>query len=141
MRNSKNLIMGLWSGLDFWHLEPFIASLRRTAFSGDICVMVSDVSAETIAALHAHGILVERFDRLALPPLHGGTARYFAYLDFLARHADEYAHVMLSDLRDVVFQSDPFAQPLPADVVFAQERCLMGDSPVNRNWIADIYGA
>jgi hypothetical protein len=47
---------------------------------------------------------------------------------------------MLTDLRDVVFQADPFAVALPADIVFAQERCRLSDCPVNRAWVVQGYG-
>ena len=67
------------------------------------------------------------------------ASRYFAYLDFLARNSERYANVMISDLRDVVFQSDPFERPLPADIVFALERRRIGDELTNRNWIAAAY--
>lgn len=140
MSAQKNLIMGVWSRLPFEGLEWFIASLRHTKFDGDVCVFVDEVSPETVGALLTHGIIVERADRLATPGMHTQSSRYFGYLDFLARNIGHYANVMISDLRDVVFQSDPFEKPLPADIVFARERCLLGESPVNRNWVADIYG-
>ena len=67
-------------------------------------------------------------------------SRFCSYLDFLTRHAGRYAHVMLSDLRDVVFQSDPFAQPLPADIVYAQERRLIGDiRPMTPGYVAHLW--
>ena len=72
--------------------------------------------------------------------MHHQSGRYFNYLNFLARHGELYANVMISDLRDVFFQSDPFAAPLPADIVFAQERCLIGASPVNSRWIEVAFG-
>lgn len=132
--------MGLWSGMPFQNLERFIGSLRHTSFEGDVCVLVDDIGLETIEAMLAHGILVERADRITASGMHGQSSRYFGYLDFLVRHRERYANVMISDLRDVVFQCDPFAQPLPADIVFAQERCRIGDSPINHNWIAAVYG-
>jgi hypothetical protein len=141
MNGKRNLIMGLWTGLPFAGLEPFIASLRRTTFGGDVCLVVAEVDAETISEISAYGIKVERMDHMSIPPMHYQAARYFAYLQFLARNSDIYANVMITDVHDVVFQSDPFEYSLPADVVFAQERCLIGDSATNRNWIADTYGA
>ena len=60
MNGTKHLIMGLWAGHSFRQLENFIASLRRTTFAGDVCLFVEDISAETVALLREHGILVER---------------------------------------------------------------------------------
>jgi hypothetical protein len=136
----KNLIMGLWARGSFEGLEKFLVSLRRTSFHGDVCVFVDEVAPELVATLLDHGVIVERLDRLATPRMHDQSRRYFNYLDFLARNGETYANVMISDLRDVVFQSDPFQHALPADIVFAQERSLLGESPVNRNWLAEAYG-
>jgi hypothetical protein len=140
VNGSKNLIMGLLSGMTFGQVETFLASLRYTGFGGDVCMFVARTTPDTVDALLAHGVLVERADNLPLPSMGDQASRYFAYLNFLTRSAEVYANVMVSDLRDVVFQSDPFERPLPADIVFAQERCRIGEDPVNRNWIAAAYG-
>jgi hypothetical protein len=140
MSDQKNLIMGVWSKLPFDGLERFVASLRRTTYDGDLCVFVDDVPADTVRSLMAHGVIVERANRFALPQMNYQGSRYYNYLDFLCRNGTKYANVMISDLRDVLFQSDPFAMPLPADLVFAQERISLGDCPVNRSWLTQIYG-
>lgn len=140
MSGRKNLIMGLWSNLPFDGLERFIASLRNTTFDGDVCVFVDSVPAATVRALHACGVIVERASRFALPQTNYQGSRYHSYQDFLGRFGGDYANVMITDLRDVIFQSDPFARPLPADVVFAQERRRLGDCPTNRSWIVQTYG-
>lgn len=132
--------MGVWSRLPFSGLERFIASLRRTTFDGDLCIFVDEVPADTVRTLLAHGVIVERACRFALPQLNYQGSRYYSYLDYLGRHGGEYANVMISDLRDVLFQADPFARPLPADLVFAQERITLGDCPVNRSWLIQAYG-
>jgi hypothetical protein len=140
MSGRKNLVMGLFSRMTFDQLEKFLGSLRRTTFHGDVCAFVDEVTPETVATLVAHGVLIARAYPSARPELPPLSSRFFDYLEFLACHADEYEHVMLTDLRDVVFQSDPFAVPLPADIVFAQERCLIGAPTANYGWIFDSYG-
>lgn len=140
MSGRKNLIMGLWSDLPFDGLERFIASLRRTTFDGDVCVFVDNVPAATVKALLAHGIIVERAARFALPQMNYQGSRYHSYQEFLGRFGSDYDKVMITDLRDVIFQSDPFATPFPADIVFAQERRRIGDCPTNRSWIVQTYG-
>ena len=52
----------------------------------------------------------------------------------------EYNAVLITDLRDVVLQSDPFVAQLPAEVVFASERARMRDCPVNGAWAQQAYG-
>jgi hypothetical protein len=137
---SKNLIMGTWTNLPFRDLERFIASLRRTSFDGDVCVFVDAVPPATVNALMAHGVRVERAARFALPQLNFQASRYHNYQEFLGRHGYYYDKVMITDLRDVLFQSDPFATPWPADLVFAQERRRLGDCTTNRSWVAQAYG-
>ncbi len=59
MSGGKNLIMGLFSDMTFDQVEKFIASLRRTSFHGDVCMLVDKVTPETVDALLAHDILVD----------------------------------------------------------------------------------
>ncbi len=66
---------------------------------------------------------------------------------FMARHfharsvlsTQEFSHVLLSDARDVVFQSDPFANPL--NLEFAEEEGRFGESPFNDKWIQQSFGS
>ena len=140
MTRDKNLIMGVWSGSPFGDLEPFLASLRNTGFEGDLCVFVEDVTAETVRQLVAYGVRVEWPGQSAQVRMASPCGRFFTYLDFLARHEGQYRHVMLTDLHDVVFQSDPFACPFPADIVFAHERCRLTDCAMNQRGVEQAYG-
>ena len=132
--------MGQWSNLPFAELEPFLASLRHSGFAGEVCIFVTDVAPETVRQLQDLGVRVERPGQSAQPRMTHLSSRFFTYLDFLVRHGTNYRHVMLTDLRDVVFQADPFAVALPADIVFAQERCRLANCPVNRAWVVQGYG-
>ena len=68
------------------------------------------------------------------------SSRYFSYLDFLVRRGDGYDHVMLADRNDRVFQADPFATPLPADIVYTGERYTIDESPAVRDAMVSAYG-
>ena len=137
-QQGENLILGFWSKLPFGDLTTFLASLRHTAFEGDVCIYVDDVSVELVETLLAHGVIVERASSSGQLHMTALSSRFFNFLDFLAQHGHEYNNVMLTDLRDVIFQSDLFAAPLPADIVYAQERCRLGNSPVNRVWVVGV---
>jgi hypothetical protein len=140
MSGETDLIMGHWSNLSFAELEPFLASLRHSGFPGEVRIFVSHVTPETVRNLQVHGVRVERPGQSAQPRMTHLSSRFFTYLDFLARHGANYRRVMLTDLRDVVFQADPFAVAWPADIVFAHERCRLADCPVNRAWVIQGYG-
>jgi hypothetical protein len=140
VNGAKNLIMGLWVRQSFRALEKFIASLRHTTFAGDVCLCVEDISADTVAQLRAHGIIVVRTGPSAQPRMTALASRYFTFLDFLTRHANDYVKVMLTDPAAVVFQSDPFAAPLPADIVYTSERRLLCKSPAEHGAVVQAYG-
>lgn len=56
--------------------------------------------------------------------------------------AAQYDEIFLSDVRDVVFQADPFPYPINAPQCFALEdpSVTLGSEPHNRRWLGDIYG-
>ena len=130
MNGLKNLILGACTALPMHRLDPFIASLRGIAFAGDVCLLVEDVAAETIRELRSRGVIVERTAPLAQPRMAAKASRFFAYLDFLLRRGDAYANVLLVDPSAVTFQADPFAMPLPSDIVYTATRSRIGDTPV-----------
>jgi hypothetical protein len=136
----KNLIMGMWTTLPFDRLEIFLGSLRCTTFDGDVCIFVDDVAPSVVSNLRSYGVMVERASPFHMTRLGPQVSRFFNYLGFLSRHASSYQNVLVTDLRDVVFQTDPFEHPLPADVVFAQERHPIGTCPATGSWVRAIYG-
>jgi hypothetical protein len=137
---SKNLIMGFCSRLPFQRLEPFIASLRSATFAGDVCLQVQDVAAETIEQLRAHGVIVERISHSAQPRMTAMASRYFSFQDFLLREGESYANVLLTDPSTTVFQADPLAAPLPADIVYTAEPRRIDDTPTVRDAVVQAYG-
>ncbi len=69
------------------------------------------------------------------------SLRYQHYLRILEERATDADQVMLTDLRDVLFQNDPFAEPLTKLEVFLEEPvATLGADPHNRRWIRDLYG-
>jgi hypothetical protein len=168
-----NLVLGAVSGYTFADLRPFVVSLKRTNFSGDLCLLHTNLSKDTLAALRDHGVMLVHFDYrgqgalnswsrfwprirplLGLPvgePLRRAVldrilnlafVRYLHAQDFLERNRGKYANVLLTDVRDVVFQDDPFRDPLPSDIVAFLETAnmLIGVEPMNTGWIRENYG-
>jgi hypothetical protein len=132
--------MGFCARPRFAQLAPFIASLRRTRFAGDVCLIVEDADADIIAQLRAHGIMVERAAPSVLSRMTAMAGRNFAYLDFLTSHAGDYAKVMLTDPANSVFQSDPFAASLPAEIVYTAERRRIGEVQPLHDAVVQAYG-
>lgn len=72
---------------------------------------------------------------------HCQSARYFYYLEYLTEHR-EHDRVLLTDVRDVVFQDDPFASHLEKGLhVYAEHpRRKIGEQRENAGWIEQLYG-
>ncbi|HEY3673395.1 MAG TPA: hypothetical protein VGN51_20840 [Acidimicrobiia bacterium] len=69
------------------------------------------------------------------------SLRYDCYRRYL-RERPEFTHVLISDLRDVVFQGDPFVDPPTGLEVFLEEpESTFAVDGFNRRWIDDLYGS
>jgi hypothetical protein len=140
VNGSKNLVIGYCARQSFNQLAPFIASLRRTTFTGDVCLVIEDLAGETVDRLRAQGVIIERAGPSAQQRMAAMSSRYFSYLDFLVRHGDGYANVMLADPTTSIVQADPFGAPLPADIVYTGERRRIEETPAVHDAIVQTYG-
>lgn len=67
--------------------------------------------------------------------------RYAHYYDFIRVHAPAADKILLTDIRDVIFQDDPFDAPVSGLEVFLEEEFLaIGKDPHNARWIQNLYG-
>lgn len=85
----------------------------------------------------ADGLRLALMTRVAGWFHHPACSRYFHYYRFLRRRAAHYDLVLTTDVRDVVFQADPFAQewrPTQGQVVL-EHAALLGQEPGNDLWI------
>jgi hypothetical protein len=139
---SNDLILGLAAGYHYGDVLPFLRSLEMSGFEGRCVLFVSDTTRDLdrIGKLGAELIPLTRPDRLAHLPYN--ALRYFLYLDFLREADASVGRVLLSDVRDVVFQRDPFAFPWPAGLNCALEdqRMTLGACPHNSHWIRTHLG-
>jgi len=73
---------------------------------------------------------------------HPACSRYFAYYLHLRRHVGDYDLVLTTDVRDVIFQGDPFAREWrPAGgVVFLEHEAVHGRDPGNDLWVEMGFG-
>ena len=187
MTDRVDVVLGAVRGLEYARMHPFLESLRRTAFAGEISLFTSGVSARTDAELRERGVLVHPFrepylratrgrrlyfydDRISrLHPLlplaaraagwmtHEGSnlqigvarrlmgvwcSRYFLYYRYLRDHPHRYANVMISDVKDVVFQRSPFEieREAPLECFLESERYRIGTCPINRRLVETAYG-
>lgn len=106
------IILALAAGYHSGDLRPFAASLEQSCFSGR-CLLFVSASTTGAGSLGGFGIEAVPFER---PPDQAHVPynawRYFLYRDFL-RAAPDCGRVLLTDVRDVIFQTDPFSFDWP----------------------------
>ena len=183
----KDVILGTVGGYNFEQIKPFLTSLRKVGFAGDLVLFATGLAPETVRALREWGVKLElysdisvpipfkssfdglnwRFDSFsrALPRLVSGipllsagaqtrllahlgrlflnvyASRYMRYYTYLIERSGEYSNVMLADVRDVVFQRDPFDFAVGDSVCcFLEDERYTLSEPVNAGWIALVYG-
>ena len=74
--------------------------------------------------------------------VHTYSSRFVQYLDFLRHQSALYDKVMLTDVRDVFFQSDPFARIPDNQLWMFQEEGphTLGSEGRNRRWVEATFG-
>ena len=187
--SGRTLILGFAVGLSAEAIWPFVRSLRRTGYRGDVGLFFGRDDARARDAVRPEITFDLPFDepefnvvdrcvfrliryfkfrghlraayRLFFHVLVGkagrfdGNSRWIAfqqnligtvntrhihYRRFLAEHGGGYESVLLADIRDVIFQSDPFVPP-PVDLEIALESATVGDSKYNHDWLSEVYGS
>ncbi len=192
----KNLILGLVKGYTFDKVKPFLISLKKTGFQGDVCLFVSDLSPETLAAMQEYGVKLQSFKEwyLKIPLLKNGKLiwkkinvyhrlvknysinrlnyrlvktllsgknnsyeakanlavkfvdimgiRYPLYYLYLRKYGHDYTNVMITDVRDVLFQRDPFDFDIGDNLCcfFEEEGKTLRTGGVNADWLRDGFG-
>jgi hypothetical protein len=138
MHQSPTLVLGLAAGLHFGDVRPFAVSLCQSGFQGR-CVLFVSPTTRGIEHLEAHGISTVLFERpFELAHLPYNAYRYFLYLNFLRNSPERFERILLTDVRDVVFQSDPFAFPWPEGLSVGMEdtRMRIGGCEHMVRWLA-----
>ena len=103
----KNLVMGCATGYDWYKLEPFINSFQANSKDADLVLFVDNISEFTYNRLNGGGTKLLPIPA-ELRQVHIVNSRWALYDKFLDARGDNYNQVLLTDLRDVIFQGDVF---------------------------------
>ena len=101
--------------------------MREHGYGGDIALLTFDISPATAAFLASRQVRQLAFDSMPLLAMSMNSARMLKYLEFLRTDGFDtqgqpvYDHIMLVDVRDIVFQGDPFARVDGADIYYFLE--------------------
>ncbi|MET0182662.1 MAG: hypothetical protein ABW199_07240 [Caulobacterales bacterium] len=106
--SKRNLIMGMIYRYSVPKIAVFFESLKATGYSGDIVMVVAQIPDDMKAYLIARGVKLIHKPQMALWKSSMQSQRYLFYRDYLKNRVADYDYVMLSDVRDVCFQANPF---------------------------------
>lgn len=111
---AKDLIIGGAAGYDWDKLKYWVNSIKASGFRGDIMVVATNITAETIQKLVEEKVLVSAYgqrDENGNFKQHSNGAphveRFFYMWNVLNEIKENYVHVITTDTRDVVFQTNP----------------------------------
>lgn len=172
MKN-QDLILGCLRGLSLSHVRPFVRSLRDTNYRGHCLFFSNNTDLKTSQFLKDNQIETTGFFYWGIKnqnPLLVGwffwkrllrlikrrefqlhVARlfwHFFYLRFLlARNYilenPQFSRIMLTDVRDVYFQLDPFSWLPPSEGVYCfaeHSGRMIGGCPNNSGMIREVFG-
>lgn len=169
--NKTEYVIGTVHGYAPEDLKPFLYSLKRTGYRGQVILYVSNMKEGAVEWLQGQGVrtisfrdiryvgprllrrvigrMVRLLDfipglmhtelgRILLDP---STRRFFFYRSLLEEIPDD-ASVLLTDVRDVMFQCDPFSMGVCGDLMGFQESGSMplGSERATTDWIQVQFG-
>lgn len=114
MNMMKDLIIGGAVGYTWNNLKYWVNSIRKTGFTGDVVLVGTNLTKETIDKLTSEGILLnlygtrqENGDIVAPKNNAPHVERFFYLWEYLKSTKESYRFVITTDTRDVVFQRNP----------------------------------
>lgn len=138
----KNLIISAFTGYNFEHLKPYVRSIDKYAPDADKVMVIGHTELATRVHLMNMGWRLEELPNFAQIPIH--VLRFLPMYAFLQEHPNEYDLVISTDVKDVVFQRDPF-QWLENNLgdkklVAGSEALKYCDEPWGNENLHDTYG-
>lgn len=132
-----DVVLGYATGYDPADIAPFVRSLRAV-FDGPVALVVDETPAVS-AFLREHGVIAVPPRRWAGWAPHPVMQRFEAF-DRLLEGWSGVANVLVSDVRDVIFQASPFS-PAPEPLeVFTEAETPLADHPFNMKHLRALAG-
>ncbi len=138
----KDLVLGLAIGYSADQLRPFVLSLKETDFAGDLVLIISksETDPDSISQLEEWGAKLVYYEGWRFMPMVIHCTRYSKYFEFLSQN--KYDYILLTDTRDVIFQSDPMAIDKSKELYFfaEDENATIGSCLSNSQWLKSAFG-
>lgn len=147
----KDVIIGGASGYTWDQLKYWVNSIKKTTFKGDIVLVVTNMTKETIDKLTSEGVMVYAYGKqdekgnIVNQSQNAPHVERFIFIwDFLRKHKDTYRYAIVTDTRDVIFQKNPIEflkKNLSANSIVASSEGLeYKDEPWGNKNLLDTFG-
>jgi hypothetical protein len=135
-RDQRRLVLGAAYKYRVDQVRVFVESLRATGYAGDVIMLVGRLQWRLKAYLRRHG--VRTLPHWSTRKLHGPIQahRFERFAKVLRAEAGRYDQVLVSDVRDVLFQLHPFVGVSEPGCRFYLEAApwTFATEPTNRRW-------
>lgn len=136
---TKNLVLGAAFGYTVDKMKPFVLSLRRY-YEDTIVFVVDSITPETEQFFQDNNVHAY----IPTEPMSRGyihVLRFKYYLDYIEKNFNNIDNIFLADIRDIVFQSSPFATyPQYPIEFFAEPEIFKNCVEHNAPWYIGLYG-
>lgn len=141
--DSRQLILGAAIGYGPKQVRVFVESLRASGFRGEVLMLTGIQQFRLRNFLGRYGVRTRSLwhKRSFFRPVN--ARRYQIYYEYLLARRDHFDHVMITDVRDVIFQSHPFAGIADDKCHYFLERedVKLAHEVANWRWLMGLYGA
>lgn len=139
-----NLLLGAATNLNYEQLKYWAKSFREVNKEDDIVLLVFNMDEESKEKLRNIGVtVVEQTPLVGNMPIH--TLRFIHFKNYLLQNEEkyQYSRILITDTRDVLFQSDPFFINLSgndAPIGITSEGLNYSDEPWGKQNYIDTFG-
>lgn len=153
----QNLILGIVDNYKFEQISNFLFSLKKVSDNEHLCLYAGPgISTTTVRRIERLGAEVIRYKKdfpfvakphpenfKSLPQkIHIYNFRHFLYYDYLLKNGDGFQNVLLTDVKDVFFQRNPFDFSIGLGLHVAMENTAIPikGCECTSKWIRRGYG-
>lgn len=131
--------MGAAYGYKIEDLKPFVLSLRRH-YNGEVLFITGQLDVQSQNFFNQHNIFTYELEHVYQNPREIQLDRYLMYRDILEENFTDVERILITDVRDVMFQADPFGHEVKSQLEFFHEPASYDRCKCNGNWIATVFG-
>ena len=151
MNDRKDLIIGCASNYSWDQMKYWVNSIQKSGFTGDIAIVGTNITKDTIHKLSEKGVLLSLYgnqqeDGSIKSHSNGAphVERFFYIYNYLNTVSEKYINVITTDVRDVIFQTDPSAwlelNLFSHFLVSSEEGIRYKDEPWGNQNLLDTFG-